>query len=168
MTQEQKDYGFINRIVLSHINLWIQQHIDNKDGDLPEICHKLRSAGYASRVINGFSDDEVKVLMAIEKDSEFIPIKDKEISLVIMALEVMKQHVGSVPKELRRPSIHISDKKLLQGKGAYAMDMLKTKISNKEMYGRQKEVIDSTAEHADLWYNWMTEAILSKRFVKGK
>ena len=164
MTEEQRLYGLMNRIVLAHCELWIRQHTENKDGDLPDICYELKAAGYASRVINGFSDDEAITLSRIAVDSEFIPIKDQEISLVVMALEVMKLHVGSVPQELRRPKLNISDKKLLQGKGAYAMDMLRAKKLNEDMYKRQKEVIEGTSAHAKVWYDWMISAIMSKRF----
>ncbi len=168
MTQIERRYGFFNRIVLSHCELWLKQHIKERESDLPEICYLIKSAGYASRVINAFSDDEARILEAIAKDEEFIPIKEKEISLVIMALEVMKVHVTEIPKELRTPKLNISDKRLKVGKGAYAIHMLKAKRIKPELYEEQKEIIDDTSNHAKVWYSWMRNAIINGKYEKEK
>ena len=160
--------GFLHRIVLVHCWAWLDQHVKDKNVDMPTLCYKLKSAGYACKAINGFDDNEAEVLKAIALDKEFEPIKKKEISLVVMALEVMKEHVTKMPKEFRKPIVNISDSKLKAGKGVYAMHMLKAKKIKPELYEEQKEVILDTEQHAKIWYKWMKDAILSGKFEKEK
>jgi hypothetical protein len=168
MTEEQRRYGLLNRIVLAHMWAWLNQHVENKDADMPDICYKLKSAGFASRAINGFDEQEINMLDDLSKDEKFIPIKDKEISLVIMALEVMKYHVENTEPALRTPKINISDRKLKLGKAAYTMDMLEAKKTAPDVYKRQKEIIGSTAEHAKVWYDFIKDYIMSYNFNREK
>jgi len=164
MTEEQRRASLLNRMVLAYTYIWLKQHTERMNVDMPEICYKLKSAGYASKVINGFSDDERRIMDRINETKEFQDNSKVLISLVVMALEVMKNHVEAMPQKLRTPKLNISDKKLVQGKAAYTMYMLKAKRVDKQAYDTQKEVIDTTAEHASSWYNFMKNAIMSGEF----
>ena len=162
MTDEQRKAGLLNRITLAYIYQWLDQHTDRMDTEMPDICYKMKTAGYASKVINGFSDEERVLMNKVGRTERFDELSKVHISLVVMALEVMKLHVQTMPKELRTPRLNISDKKLLQGKAAYAMYMLKAKSQDKKGYEIQKEIIDTTAQHASDWYSYMHESIMGK------
>jgi len=163
MTEEQRNAGLLNRIVLAYVYQWLNQHTERSEIDMPDICYKMKSAGYASKAINGFSDEERVKMNKLSKTEEHKKLEKVHISLVIMALEVMKLHVQTMPPELRTPKINISDKKLLMGKGAYALYMLKAKSKDKEGYEVQKEIIDSTCQHASNWYLFFKDAIIDNQ-----
>jgi len=164
MTEKQRKAGLLNRIVLAYVYQWLNQHTEKMETEMPDICYKLKSAGYASKAINGFSDEERVKMHKLGKTERHKELEKVHISLVIMALEVMKLHVKTMPVELRTPRLNMSDKKLLQGKGAYTMYMLKAKKVDKEGYEIQKEIIDSTCEHATNWYSFMYSAIIGAPF----
>ena len=151
-------------MVLAYTYIWLKQHTERMDVEMPPICYKLKSAGYASRAINGFSDDERKIMDKIGKTKEFQDNSQVLISLVVMALEVMKNHVEAMPVELRRPKLNISDKKLVVGRAEYTMYMLKAKQTDKQAYETQRKVIDTTTEHASSWYKFLKNAIMSGEF----
>ena len=160
MTEEQRRAGLLNRIVLAYVYNWLNQNSERSGVEMPSICYRLKSAAYASKVINGFSDEERDELKIIGETDRFKELGMVHISLVVMALEVMKLHVKTMPSELRTPKLNISDKKLLQGKALYAMYMLKAKKADKEGYDKQKEVIDTTCDHAVEWYEFIRNAIM--------
>jgi len=164
MTDEEKKYGLLNRVVLGNIHMWLDQHSKEKEADMPDICYKLKSAGYASRVINGFSDEERDFMHSLTKDEEFMEIANKHISLVVMALEVMKYHIEHTEPHQRAPKLNINERKLRMGKAVYAIHMLKTKQVNKKLYDKQKEVIDDTEKHSKVWYDNMKKHIFNHNF----
>ncbi len=155
-------YDLLNRTVLAQSNLWIQNHLDEKPGEeIPAICYKIKTAGYNSLHINRFSSEEAKLLKEATNSEEFKPIRETDISLIIMPLEVMKLWVEDVPKE-HRPTINISDKKLLMGKNTYFSYMLEIKKSYPKMYKDQKEIIDRTVRNSRLWYNHLRKHTLKE------
>ncbi len=160
-------YDLLNRSVLASCYLWIQNHLDERaGGEIPEICYKIKTAGFNSLHINRFSKEEADLLKEITHSEEFRPIKETEISLIVMPLEVMKLWIENVPKE-NRPIINISDKKLLRGKNEYLMYMLSVKHKKPEMYQKQKDIIDRTAANASAWFDHMREKCYNDRLTKG-
>ncbi len=156
-------YDLFNRVVLSSSYLWIQNHIDERaGGDIPTICYKIKTAGFNSLHINRFSQEEATLLREITHSDEFKPIKETEISLIVMPLQVMKLWVEYVPKE-SRPIININDKKLLRGKNEYLMYMLAVKKKNPEMYNKQKAIIDVTSTNASAWFDHMIDKLVDKQ-----
>jgi len=151
-------YDFLNRTVLAQSFIWVQNHIDKRDGELPDICYKIKTAGYNSLHINRFSNEEAKLLEEITTSEEFNPIRNTDISLVVMALEVMRLWIEDVPKN-KRPLININDKKLLRGKNEYLMYMLAVKKSNPDIYQEQKDIIETTSANAQRWYNHMKDKL---------
>lgn len=149
----------LNRTVLAQTFLWIKDHTEKKEGHIPDICHRIKTAGYNSAMINQFDKDERNMLRTITQTDEFEEIKKVDISMIVMALEVMKLWVLDIPKK-KRPLINISDKKLMMGKNLYTIYMLKCKKENREMYDQQKEIITSSAEHARIWYNYMRSSLV--------
>ncbi len=164
MTEKQHKYSMLNRVVLAHIFMWLDQHVKNKEIAMPDICYKLKAAGYASKIINGFSEEEIKFLLKLGKDEEFMEMARTPVSLVVMALEVIKYHVTTVSPELRTPKLNISDKKLMVGKAAYWKFMVNEKKKNQEDYEHQKEVIDDTVKQAVVFYDALFSAIMEHKF----
>ena len=166
MTEEQHKYGLLNRVVLAHCWQWLNQHSKEKEAKMPALCYRLKSAGYASRAINGFSEEEQDFLHSLTKDEKFMEIAHKHISLVVMALEAMKYHIENTEPHQRIPKLNISEKKLRVGKAVYTMHMLKTKQLDKKLYDEQKEVIDDTALHSRVWYDYLKNVIMAHNFKK--
>ncbi len=161
-------YDLLNRVCLASSYIWIQNHLDERPkGDIPEICFKIKTAGYNSLHINRFSQEEAELLKTITHSEEFKPIKDTNISLIIMPLCVMKLWIEHVPKD-KRPIININDKKLLMGKNSYFKYMMKIKNTQPEMYEKQKHIIEVTEENAFAWYKHMVEKCYNDRLKEGE
>ena len=160
MTEEQRNYSLLNRIVLAYCFQWGNQHGEKMKVPMPDIAYQIKAAGFASKAINGFSDEERERMRNIAEEPKHKELEKVEISLVIMLLQVMKLHVESVPKEFRTPKLNISDKRLIKGKANYALYMLEAKQKDKEGYDIQKEIIDATCDHAVNWYTFMYEQIV--------
>jgi len=155
-------YDFFNRCILAQSYVWIQNHIDERSGgDIPDICYRIKTAGFNSLHINRFSHEEAKILETITKSEEFAHIKETNISLIVMPLEVMRLYVERIPRD-KRPIINISDKKLLRGKNEYFPYMIAIRKANPEMYKKQKDIIETTVANASAWYDHM-----SKHLIKG-
>jgi len=148
-------YDLLNRTVLAQSYVWIQNHLDERaGGDLPEICYRIKTAGFNSLHINRFSQEEATFLKDITSNEDFNNIRKIDISLIVMPLEVMKLWVESVPRK-NRPVVNISDKKLLMGKNAYLIYLLSIKKKNPKIYQEQKDIIERTADNALAWFNFM-------------
>ncbi|RLF26901.1 MAG: hypothetical protein DRN14_06145, partial [Thermoplasmata archaeon] len=123
---------FFNRIILASAYLWIKGHIETKgSGNIPDICYRVKTAGYNSIHINRFSEEEGRIVKEITMSDEFKPIKDAEISLVIMSLVVMKIWIADIPKK-QRPIININDRALTLGKNQYLTHMIELKREDLE------------------------------------
>ncbi len=162
------DYDLLNRVVLASCYLWIQNHLNERPkGDIPDICFKIKTAGYNSLHINRFSQEEAELLKTITHSEEFKPIKDTNISLIVMPLEVMRIWIANVPKD-KRPILNINDHKLVRGKHNYLEYMMDIKKKHPEMYEKQKHIIDVTAKNAESWYKHMVEKCYNDRLKEGE
>lgn len=159
LSQYQLKQCFLGRVILGHVHMWINGHIKQKDGDIPDLCHKLKFEGYKSKTINRFDESEADILREIGDREDFQELKTKPISLIVMALEVVRIWVEDIPAEERCVKMNISDKKLLIGKNIYFRYMMGAKRRNKELYDNQKKIIEETSTHAQSWYNYMKEAL---------
>ncbi len=155
-------YDLLNRCVLAQCYLWIENHTEARDGELPDICYKIRGAGHSSLHINRFSYEESELLKEITSSEEFKHIREVDISLIVMALECMRLWIEDVPKD-KRPLININDKRLLKGKNEYVMYMLRIKEKHPRLYNVQKEIIARTAANSVLWYNFMRKELLKEQ-----
>ncbi len=161
MTKKYKPnkYDLLNRVVLAQAFLWIENHTEARDGELPDICYKIRRAGHSSLHINRFSSEEAIELKELTDSDEFKPIKETDISLIVMALEVMRIWITDISRD-KRPCLNIADRKLLMGKNIYFAYMIKVKKTNPDIYQDQKDIIDRTTLNAQLWYNFMREKLI--------
>jgi len=154
-----KQRYLFNRLVLAHCWLWIQKHIDDEDKlYTPDFAYRLKTAGYNSRAIHGFHSEEIDLLDELGKEPEFEKITKGEISLLVMALELAKIWAEDIPKD-QRPNINISDKKLLVGKKHYVMELLNMRVKGAKNYDDQKAIVEDTALHSKIWYNYVNKYI---------
>lgn len=151
-------YQMFNNVLLRHVLQYIDTE-KKEDNHIPDIAHKIRLQAFYFKAINNFTDEEIKQLMEIGEEEEFIWIKNKEISLIVMALELMKLWVDIVPKE-NRPVFNISDKKLTMGKNHYILGLIDLKHREPELYKEKKEIVESTAAHAKVWFSYMTDKLV--------
>jgi len=134
--------------------MWISKSTDDVNVKYtPEIAYRLRTAGFNSKAVNGFTDSEVDLIKTLGKEPDFEELKKKHISLLVMALEITRIWVEDIPKE-DRPRINISDNKMLLGKKNYVIPLLEMKVKGHSIYDEQKKIVEETASHAQLWYNW--------------
>ena len=139
--------------------MWISKSTDDVNVKYtPEIAYRLRTAGFNSKAVNGFTDSEVVLIKTLGKEPDFEELKKKHISLLVMALEITRIWVEDIPKK-DRPSINISDKKMLLGKNHYLIPLLKMKVRGSSMYDEQKAIVQETAIHSQKWYNWVYKYI---------
>lgn len=161
MKQSVKSTYLFNKVVMVSIHQWVQMHIDNNDGKVPEILMRVKTKGYNMKVINGFSDDEVKLLKEIETDPVFMGIKAEKISYLVHALVVLKLWVQDIPKK-ERPLLNISDTKLIHGKAVYTKHMLLAKKLDPELYASEKGIIKDTEDAARRWYAYFKVQLMEE------
>ena len=155
----KKQTYLFNRFILAHLHLWVSKSTDDESITYtPEFAYRLRTAGFNSKAINGFNDSEVDLIKKLGVDPDFEELKKKEISLLVMALQIAKLWTEDIPKE-DRPNINISDKKMIVGKKHYVMELLKMKVKGSSIYDDQKAIVEETAVHALLWYNYVHKYI---------
>jgi len=154
-------YYFFNKVVMTSIWQWVDTHQKRNDGNVPEVLLKMKTKGYNMKVINGFSDDEVKKLKSIETDPVFMGIKATKISYLVHALVVLKLWVEKIPKK-DRPVLNISDKKLIKGKAEYAVHMLLAKKLKPELYADEKKIIDETEDAAKKWFQYFYDQLVEE------
>lgn len=154
-------HSMLNRTILAQVYIWIKDHTEKKEGHIPDICHRIKTAGYNSAMINQFNEAERNMLKELTQTKEFEEIKKVDISTIVMALEVMKIWIKDISKN-ERPLINISDKKLLMGKNLYTIYMLKCKKENRKLYDDQKDIIENSASHAQRWYDYMKNYLVKE------
>lgn len=153
-------YNLFNSVIAASIMQWVDSHRKNDDGEVPEILSRVRTKCYYHRALNAFSDEEIDLLMKIDKDPEFIKIKEVEISYLVQSLAVLKIWVEDVPKNLR-PNFNISDKKMVVGSGHYWKHLLTAKQFDPELYKIEKKLIEDTNEHAQKWYAFFRSKLIN-------
>ena len=156
-----------NMTIMSHIELWVNEHLKNNDGEVPEVLMQMKTKGFQQRVINGFTSDDVKLLQKIEKTKEFKEMKNDptEISYLVHALLVLKWWAEDIPKD-KRPALNIAENKLKYGKAHYAKGMLVAKNQSPNIYAERKKIINDTEEKAFCWYSIMKKYILEEEHAR--
>jgi hypothetical protein len=148
----KEEMYLFNRIILSHLWLWTDRHTKLTNEYTPPITYKLRTAGFNSRAVHPFSDEEVKRIIALGRDPDFMMINETKNSWLTMALEVARLWAIDIPKE-DRPLININDRRLLMGKHNYFSYLMGEKKKGISIYKEQKEIIQESSLTAVLWYN---------------
>lgn len=155
---------FLNKTCLVQCEQWIANHLDKGEiPDIPDICFKIKYAGYVMRTQVGFTQQETDILKEISEHEDFKPIKEKHVSLIVMALEVMRLWAENTPKDDRSGIPPMSNKKLLLGKNSYFRYLLKIKNTQPELYREQKDIIEESAANAVLWYNYISQKIIKEK-----
>ena len=163
LSEKERLYLF-NRVILAHLELWVQEHIDNDDGEVPDILLQMKTKGFQMRIINGFTPKEIKILKKIESTDEFKEIKnsDIQISYLVHSLVVLKLWIEDIPKD-DRPALNIAEDRLKYGKAYYTKHMLLAKKLDHEFYEKEKIIIDNTEKAATKWYK-----LIKKQILKGE
>lgn len=147
-----------NKVIMSNIHYWIQIHMENDYGPVPEILIKVKTKFSHQLKLNGFSKEEIDDLKEIESSPDFIGTSDKPISYLMHSLLVLKYWVEDIPKE-KRPFLNMSDKKLIYGKAVYAKHMLMAKNIDPDLYHKEKDIIADTEEASLSWYKYFRNQV---------
>ncbi len=150
MELNKKQLYLFNRLVLAQI--WVFSLSSEGVETMPNICYRLKTAGFNSKAIHEFSDEEVECIRKLAMKPELKDISKHEVSTIINILVLAKTWVEDIPKE-NRPNINISDKKLILGRNKYLIDMLKLKKRDNIKYEEIRKIIDMSEENTKIWYN---------------
>ena len=141
-------YDTFNKAILYTIDSYIRASI--KDGLEPSPLHfRIMGATKAYMTFNPLHKEDISALKSLAGNESLKRITSVKVSFLVYTLELIKQFIEQVPKEYR-PFLNISDKKLIIGRGSFAVGMLKLKQKDKEKHAELTEIINDrivTAKH---------------------
>lgn len=154
-------YETFNKVILYTIDSYIRKSIE--DGLEPSPLH-FRLLGATKVFIreNPITKEDRERIDFIRKDETLKKIVSVDVSFLVYTLELIKQFVEQVPKECR-PNLNISDKKLIIGRGSFAVGMLELKRRDKEKYDEIKEIIDDSIITAKHFFNYHLEKLVQDK-----
>ena len=152
-------YSLFNSFVSASILQWIDSHTKNDDGIVPPILKEVRTKCYYHKALYPFTDEEIDIFQAIDKEPRFQELKAVEISYLIMALAVLKLWIKDIPKD-KRQVMNIADRRMSIGSAHYAMHMLKAKQLAPELYASEKSIIRNTNTHSVEWYEYFKNKLV--------
>ena len=157
-------YHTFAMLILYNIASQLDNEIDDNASNLPPIAFKLWGNTKRWLKSHSFTEDDLQLIMELKDDEEFEEITMREVSFLLFALDLMRIYVETVPKE-KRPILDISDKKLIKGSRIYAIDMIKLKHRDSEIYKDTKKLFRTTEEVAKDVYDYMFNKV-SKHYKK--
>ncbi len=155
-------YILFNRLILFTVEAYLTK--SKEDGHTDDEMHnRLISGIRAYQTMGRFSQEEAKLLQELGETETAKKIKQKEISFVVYALELMKLWIEEVPVQYRK-SIYlgVSNKKLKLGRATFAMGMLRLKKEDKERYDNLKEIIDESVINAKHFFGYFQNELVKK------
>jgi len=139
----------IHKLILANIANFIEQ---DDTAHLPPIAYRLKSKCRMYTINHPMAKEEAKIALSFEDDPKFIAIIDREISFIIVALELMRLYIEKVDNAT---NLNINRGKLLMSYRVFVKGMLKLKQIDKEKYEEKKAIIDDSKEMALLLFSYI-------------
>lgn len=154
-------YETFNKVILYTIDSYIRKSIE--EGLEPSKLHyRLMGATKVFKRENPITDEDREAIDFIRTDETLRKIVSVDVSFLVYTLELIKQFIEQVPKE-HRPFLNISDKKLIIGRGSFAVGMLELKRRDEEKYNELKEVINDSIVTAKKFFNYHLEELVNNK-----
>ncbi len=148
-----------NKVILFTIQGYLEQH--KEQAELPGLLHRLNGQIGMYKQLNLFSQEEATIVLKASSQDEITEITKKNVSFIVFVLQLIKRWVEEIPKK-QRPHLNISDKKLRLGKAIFFKDMIQLKKTNGYQYKLKKEIIDTSIETADDFFNYYKDKHVDK------
>jgi hypothetical protein len=143
-----KEVDLLNTVIIAHVVFLLDKEEETRKY-WPDWL--IKHHGWCRRYLRSrkYPDEFTATLDAIDSDILYNEAKEKEISYVVMILELMKIWVESgVPL----PAFSVSKKYLKGGRKHIATGMLKKKLHDPEDYAEKKALVeDSVTAARYLW-----------------
>jgi len=154
-----KNYLTFNRLILFTVEAYLARAIE--EGLTHEEFHKKLVSGIRSFMVMGrFSKEEQERLKILGEDTIMEKIKNKEVSFVVYALELMRLWVTEVPREVRKNLyLGVSNKKLLLGRAYFVKTMLHLKHTDEENYKEKRQIIDESVLNAKHFFSFFEDKL---------
>ncbi len=144
--------GFLNKLVLFHVESYIQMTLDSKDPVPPHLM-QLKLGIITYRKFNRFTQEEADIVLKFAENEELKEFMAAEVSFVVFSLELMKLWIAYVPKK-QRPILGVSDKKFKLGGDTFWKQMLIAKEMSPEEYAQKKQIIKDSKEIAGKFFEF--------------
>lgn len=153
-------YDTLNKVILYTIKSYIEKSIE--EGLEPSPLHfRLLGATRVFKRENPINDDDREAMKQIRESEELQRIVKTDVSFLVYTLELIKQYVEQVPKEYR-PMLNISDKKLIIGRGSFAVGMLQLKQRDAEKHAELTEIINDSIVTAKHFFSFHMRELIEK------
>jgi len=154
-------YDTFNKVILYTIKDYIEKSIE--DGLEPSPLHfRLLGATRVFKRENPINDDDREAMKPIRESEELQKIVSTHVSFLVYTLELIKQYVEQVPKEYR-PLFNISDKKLIIGRGSFAIGMLQLKQRGAEKHAELTDIINDSIITAKHFFNFHLRELVDNK-----
>lgn len=149
----RNDYVVFNKLILFTAEAYMENALKEGLSNDP-VHHKIVSGVASYRTLCRFDKEQHNMILEFEDNPIVQKVKDAQMSHIIFALEILKQWVEQVPREQRKHiALGVSNKKLLKGRAAFALDMLALKKEDKERYETLREIIDDSVLMGKHFFN---------------
>lgn len=157
-------YDTLSKVILYTILSYIEKSIE--EGLEPSPLHfRLLGATRVYKRENPINDYDREAMKPLRESEELRKIVSTDVSFLVYTLELIKQYVEQVPKEYR-PLLNISDKKLIIGRGSFAVGMLQLKRRDAEKHAELTEIIQDSIVTAKHFFNFhLRELVENKKEV---
>jgi len=146
----------LNKIVLFVVQDYLQRTAE--ETELPPILYRLKASIEGYKKFHMFSLKEATEVLKISEEDELLSIMDKEVSFLVFAMEVMKVWTEDIPKK-DRPHLNIADKHFKLGGRHFFKQMLVLKKTDIEEYKDKKEIISTSIDVANEFYQYHKERL---------
>lgn len=127
-----------------------------------EFMLKIRTAIRAYMTFHKFSQAEAKIITDLAKTEFMDKLSETEVDRTIYALELLVKYVQDIPKK-QRAMLNISDKKIIDLKTAFIMDMLQLRGREPGEHTRVKEITDDSRINAKKYFDYCHQEIVEKK-----
>jgi hypothetical protein len=154
---KETDYITLNKLILFTVEAFMRNAL--KEGLSNDPMHyKLVKGIDRYRVLCRFNKEQHDKILEFEKSAIVQKIKNEQMSHIVLALELMKQWVEQVPYHYRKNiALGVSNKALVKGRAAFALDMLELKSRDKERYTETRRIIDEAVVLGKHFFNYALE-----------
>jgi len=108
-----------------------------------------------------FSREEFLIVNKLSGSDFMNKLVERQVDRTIYAIELLTLYIMLIDKA-ERATLNISDKKILNLKSEFVMDMLKMRMNKPEEHQRVKQIVEDTRINAKMFFNYCEEEICGK------
>jgi len=132
----------IHKLIFANIHNFIEQ---DDTAHLPPIVYRIQTKCRMYTINHPMTQEEAHLALSFMDDPKFKEIVDREVSFIIVALELMRLYIEKVDNAT---TLNINKGKLLMSYRIFVEGMLTLKQIDRERYEEKRKTIDDSKDMA--------------------